>query len=89
MRTAQQVWEEAYPDRRKWDELEQETKEEWKRIVRIAQTSQWQRINTIPKDGTNVLVWAVPMDEPDIAWHEASGTTMKTYTHWTPLPTPP
>jgi len=37
MKTPQQVWEEAYPDRRRRDELEQETKEEWGRVVRIDQ----------------------------------------------------
>lgn len=39
MKTPQQVWEEAYPDRRKWEALEPETREEWERVVRVAQES--------------------------------------------------
>lgn len=39
MKTAQQVWEEAYPDRRKWEALDQATRDEWERVVRVAQES--------------------------------------------------
>ena len=54
-----------------------------------AHTPAWQPIETIPQDGTRVLVWADPMIEPDIAWEGASGMTMRTYTHWMALPHPP
>lgn len=37
MKSAQQVWEEAYPDRRKWEALDQDTRDEWERVVRVAQ----------------------------------------------------
>ena len=47
MKTPQQVWEEAYPDRRRWDELEQETKDEWERVVRIAQKDEARVIDTL------------------------------------------
>lgn len=50
---------------------------------------EWQLIETIPRDGTPVLVWAKPMIRPDIAWHEESGATMRCYTHWMHLPDPP
>ncbi len=49
----------------------------------------WQPIETLPRDGTPVLVWAEPMSQPDIAWHESTGMTARTYTHWMPLPKPP
>lgn len=53
-----------------------------------ASPTPWQAIETLPRDGTPVLVWAEPMIYPDIAWHEASGGTLRTYTHWMPLPQP-
>ena len=37
MKSPQQVWEEAYPDRRKWEALDQDTRDECGRVVRIAQ----------------------------------------------------
>lgn len=46
----------------------------------------WQPIETLPRDGTPVLVWADPMWRADIAWHESECGTLKTYTHWMPLP---
>lgn len=49
----------------------------------------WQPIETLPRDGTPVLVWAEPMHAPDVAWHEETGSTLRTYTHWTSLPKPP
>jgi hypothetical protein len=49
----------------------------------------WQPIETLPRDGTPVLVWAEPMHAPDIAWHEETGMTLRTYTHWMALPKPP
>ena len=49
----------------------------------------WGPIEDIPKDGSPVLVWAEPMSRPDIAWHEATGSTMRAYTHFMPLPKPP
>lgn len=49
----------------------------------------WQPIATLPRDGRRVLVWAAPMSEPDIAWHEESESTIKTYTHWHALPALP
>ena len=36
MKSPQQVWEEAYPDRRKWDALDQDTRDEWRRVVMVA-----------------------------------------------------
>ncbi len=48
MKTPQQVWEEAYPDRRRWDELEQETKEEWERVVGVAQETRLEWMTETP-----------------------------------------
>lgn len=47
MKTAQQVWEEAYPDRRKWEALDQDTRDEWERVVRIAQRDETRMIDTL------------------------------------------
>jgi hypothetical protein len=33
---AKRVWETAYPDRRPWDKLEPDTRDEWERFVLIA-----------------------------------------------------
>jgi hypothetical protein len=51
--------------------------------------SVWRPICELPKDGTPVLVWSKPMILPDIAWHEEEGATLRSYTHWMPLPEPP
>lgn len=63
-------------------------------VVKATRQSQavgvgWQPIDTAPRDGTPVLVWAEPMSSPDIAWHEESGMALRTYTHWMPLPPHP
>lgn len=47
MTSPQQVWEEAYPDRRKWDALDQDTRNEWERVVRVAQESLIAEINRL------------------------------------------
>ena len=53
----------------------------------------WQPIETIPKDGTPVLVTkAGSLLPPEIAWHdndEEIRSTIRCYTHWMPLPQPP
>lgn len=49
----------------------------------------WNPIATIPKDGTPVLVCNSGMGHPEIAWHEETESTIKTYEYWTPLPLPP
>jgi len=47
MKTAQQVWEEAYPDRRKWEALDQDTRDEWDRVIHVAQESLIAEINRL------------------------------------------
>jgi len=59
------------------------------RSMPCSAASAWQPIETLPRDGTRVLVWAEPIHEPDIAWHEETGSTLRTYTHWMALPKPP
>ena len=49
----------------------------------------WFPIETIPKDGSPVLVGSPGMSYPEIAWHDAAGTTMRTYEFWMPLPSVP
>lgn len=49
----------------------------------------WHPIETLPRDGTPVLVWADSMHTPDIAWHDEQETTLRSYTHWRPLPSLP
>lgn len=58
-------------------------------ILALLADKEWQPIEALPRDGTPVLVWAEPMHAPDIAWHEKSGGTLKTYTHWMAIPKPP
>lgn len=47
MKTVQQVWEEAYPDRRKWEALDQDTRNEWERVVKVAQEDMKQRMDML------------------------------------------
>lgn len=35
---AKEVWETAYPDRNKWEQLAEDTKKEWIKFVRISQS---------------------------------------------------
>jgi hypothetical protein len=61
----------------------------------------WQLIETAPKDGTQLLVWAPDMGwyacagQPIVAWNKGKGwyTSPGVYplkpTHWMPLPDPP
>lgn len=55
----------------------------------IASMAAWQPIETAPKDGESFLVWATPMRYPIIAWNDKEGSTVRTYTHWMPLPAAP
>lgn len=61
--------------------------------LRVAK-SDWQAIETAPKDGTRVLVWSAAKG-PNIAhcggdkrWH-TRGVYLIKATHWMPLPNPP
>ena len=47
MKSPQQVWEEAYPDRRKWEALDQDTRDEWTRVVRVAQSDAARTIDAL------------------------------------------
>lgn len=57
----------------------------------------WQPIETAPKDGTEVLVYAAPYEDlrgfqTVAAWHEAAGwcvDELREATHWMPLSEPP
>jgi hypothetical protein len=35
-RMAERIWTKVYPERRKWNELEQSTKDEWIRFTKVA-----------------------------------------------------
>lgn len=60
--------------------------------------SEWQPIETAPRDGAFILVWGPGYTSPVIRmWHDASwddgdffsGIPADEYTHWQPLPDPP
>jgi hypothetical protein len=62
-------------------------------------TSEWQTIDSAPKDGTRVLVYesfcvkticcARWIEAPHRVWRADSGSIMSRATHWQPLPLPP
>jgi len=51
--------------------------------------SAWRTIESIPKDGTPVLVCSPGMSYPEVAWFEKNGGVIKTYELWMPLPAVP
>lgn len=42
---AKQIWETAYPDRRPWDQLEEDTRKEWTRVFKVADAVEVKIIN--------------------------------------------
>jgi len=59
--------------------------------------SEWQDIETAPKDGTNILaVWSKKREVYAVIWWESGNwheydydTDVEGMTHWMPLPEPP
>lgn len=72
------------------------------RVAELEAAQTWQPIDTAPKDGTEIVVFApgnrdgFPEPLPDIvslcAWHGDAGfcvDELRQPTHWMPLPAPP
>lgn len=61
--------------------------------------SEWHPIETAPRDGTHILLWAPAWDAPSTGWTYANDLWQdcpkghhlpgRTPTHWMPLPFPP
>jgi hypothetical protein len=57
--------------------------------------TEWQPIETAPKDGTDVLVWdgdsvsLASYDKVTESWWVLVEFSLDGVTHWQPLPTPP
>jgi hypothetical protein len=64
--------------------------------------TEWQPIDTAPKDGTVIIVYGYKNDRPNVqthyyqtaawvgnGWTNASNSWLKDVTHWIALPAPP
>jgi len=54
----------------------------------IAQQAKWQPIETAPRDGTEILVWA-PGSGRWLIKFDGEEPAGRAFTHWQPLPEPP
>lgn len=55
--------------------------------------SEWQPIDTAPRDGTEIVVYTADLDAMGVAWWEHGQWTVGESgwepTHWIPVPPPP
>jgi len=55
----------------------------------IERLTQWQPIETAPKDGKEILVWCPVVGYAVVRAWNGSGERLSEPTHWMPLPGPP
>ena len=66
--------------------------------VRVLESSEWQPIETVPKDGTEILLWYADMKAVNVAFWDGGQWRIRYAegehdlwepTHWMHLPAPP